>query len=164
MIQVPYSQSVSISQSVVNYIELKGKLTASFHLISWTSSSWVRCDSLPRLLIFLGSSFWYLEQRDLVSPELTERLAECDSEQYWAVPVIISDWLSEPVKCQLSSAHGSRPAAQPGRSCEWYEERRWCGVVRWCGVIVATWCQLTANQFIMTVQASHPSLPPSLPP
>ena len=37
-------------------------------------------------------------------------------------------------------------------------------MVRWCGVIVATWCQLTANQFIMTVQASHPSLPPSLPP
>ena len=41
-------------------------LTASFHLMVWTSSSCVRCPSLPRPLIFLGRSFWYLQQSHIV--------------------------------------------------------------------------------------------------
>ena len=42
-------------------------LTASFHLMVWTSSSCVRCPSLPRPLIFLGRSFWYLQQSHIVT-------------------------------------------------------------------------------------------------
>ena len=37
-------------------------LTASFHLMVWTSSSCVTWPSLPLLLIFFGKSFWYLQQ------------------------------------------------------------------------------------------------------
>ena len=44
----------------------KRMLTASFHLMVWTSSSCVRCPSLPRPLIFLGRSFWYLQQSHIV--------------------------------------------------------------------------------------------------
>ena len=42
-------------------------LTASFHLMVWTSSSCVRCPSFPRPLIFLGRSFWYLQQSHIVT-------------------------------------------------------------------------------------------------
>ena len=35
--------------------------TANFHLMVWTSSSWRRWASLPRDLIFFGSSVWYLK-------------------------------------------------------------------------------------------------------
>lgn len=36
-------------------------LTICFHFIVCTSSSWLRCASLPRDFIFFGSSFWYLQ-------------------------------------------------------------------------------------------------------
>lgn len=35
-------------------------LTACFHFINCTNSSWMQCASFPRDLIFFGSSFWYL--------------------------------------------------------------------------------------------------------
>ena len=38
------------------------RLTANFHLIVWTSSSWTRWASFPRDLIFFGRSFWYLKK------------------------------------------------------------------------------------------------------
>ena len=41
---------------------MTGRLTASFHLMVCTISSWVRWASFPLDLIFFGSSFWYLGQ------------------------------------------------------------------------------------------------------
>ena len=38
------------------------RLTANFHLIVWTNSSWTRWASFPRDLIFFGRSFWYLKK------------------------------------------------------------------------------------------------------
>ena len=45
--------------------ERNHRLTICFHFIVCTSSSWLRCASLPRDLIFFGSSFWYLRTENV---------------------------------------------------------------------------------------------------
>lgn len=40
-------------------------LTVCFHFIHCTNSSCTKCGSLPRFLISLGSSFWYLKHRKI---------------------------------------------------------------------------------------------------
>ena len=147
------SQSVSHRVSV-NYIELWGKLTASFHLISWTSSSWVRCDSLPRLLIFLGSSFWYLEQRDVVRWELTARLTEVGDSLYSVVSSQCRQLYlthSQPVKSQPPSRPAARQTEAVVTVVEWSDVLWGVRERESCGVIVTAQGQLTGNQLIISL-------------
>lgn len=56
-------------QNYMKHTLLNHVLTESFHFIQRQSSSWVRWASFPRAFILMGSSFWYLQQVNILQTE-----------------------------------------------------------------------------------------------